>query len=693
MLEPTGTAQPDETNTGGRWWNLAGLGRREGVALAALTLLAAILRLWRLGDLPPGLHVDEAFNMLDARAVLAGWHPAFLPANAGREVLYTYWQALLFGLFGESVVSARLASALVGLLAIPATWAFVRRLPLARAERVALLTAGLTAVSYWHLHFSRFGIRAVAFPLVVTGVMWAWWGLVRPRPSAPSGGGDSGLAGLRDVVVLAVLLGLAVYTHPVGRALAVVPAVHAAYRWLRWRDTRPARVLAAALVGALVVALPAVLFWFEHPWLFTGHAQETSILGAGPAVVAANLAKVLGMFNVAGDPAPWRNLAGRPVFDLPTGILFLVGFANTVYAARRGSEASALILSWSGVLLLPTVFTDAAPNFSRAIGVIPVVFLFPAMALDRLAEAVSQQWGRTLAVAVVVGWLGLSGAWTAYGYFAEWADGPDTPLAFDDDKVALGEYVGERTRNGVGVYLSRRMADHPTVRVAADVPVRGFDPGRGLVLPPEDVGALEDVSAAEYVFLPQEQDAIAWLRERVVTYALGNVGQAQSMTVVASTTHGRYDLAVYRLSEPYFRGSAGGWPSGGTFGERVFTMGAMAPYDRLVHIRPATTITIPLGWGALGPTSTDLNVAVHIVGPDGLTIAQGDGPPLGGSYPTTVWRTGEMIIDLREVRIPDDLPAGRAAIRVGLYDWRTGEPLTTAEGESLVTVGKVQIDP
>lgn len=41
-------------------------------------LITAGLRLWQLDRLPPGLFFDEAFNGVDARAVLAGQNPAAL---------------------------------------------------------------------------------------------------------------------------------------------------------------------------------------------------------------------------------------------------------------------------------------------------------------------------------------------------------------------------------------------------------------------------------------------------------------------------------------------------------------------------------------------------------------------------------------------------------------------------------------
>src|SRR5690606_26128243 len=102
--------------------------RKDWFLLLVLTLLAAGLRFYQLGVLPPGFQFDEAFNAIDAELVLQGDRPLFLPANAGREVLYTYFQATLVALLGLNVTTLRLASAILGLLAIPATYLLYRRI-------------------------------------------------------------------------------------------------------------------------------------------------------------------------------------------------------------------------------------------------------------------------------------------------------------------------------------------------------------------------------------------------------------------------------------------------------------------------------------------------------------------------------------------------------------------------------------
>lgn len=647
----------------------------ELALVIALTLLAAALRLWRIGDLPPGPHVDEAFNILDARAVLEGWRPVFLPANAGREVLYTYLQAPLLALVGDSLGVARLASALVGTLAVPATWWLARGLPLERAGRVGLLAAALLTLSYWHLHFSRFGIRAVLFPLVVALALGVWW-RVRTQPATRPGSRFPA----RGPLALGILLGAAVYAHPAGRGLVVIPVLDAALSWLRWREVRPLRVLAAAVVVAVAVSLPLALYWARHPWLFGGHAQEVSILGGGPEALARNALRVAAMFHLAGDPAPWRNVGARPVFDLAAGALFLYGLwlvAAEAWRPRRRDDAAVLVLVSLIVLLVPTVATDAAPNFSRAIGALPIVVLLPALGLDRLAHRAGARFGRRVAAAAIAGVLLWSGAATLQAYFVRFARDPVTPLAFDADKVALARAMDARAAVGRGAYLSSWAADHPTVRVAAATTPRGFDPAHGFVLPASGPGG------AEYLFLDTEPERAARDALVSVAAAAGYEPEPRTLTLPldaspplapAGWAPPTVEIGAVRL--------AGGEPEP-TPPRAVFGFGpdatrasteALVGLDSWSHaaLRPGAPFTITLTWRSLSPPSRDLTTFVHVVDASGGNVAGADAPPVGGTYPTTWWRPGERVVSRHVATLPPDLPAGAYTLRIGWYDPDTG---------------------
>ncbi|MER3513588.1 MAG: hypothetical protein C4310_03650, partial [Chloroflexota bacterium] len=141
----------------------AGAFNRDWPVVLAIILLAAALRFPALGQAPPGLYQDEAWNGLDALQVLQGARPLYFAANNGREPLFIYLVALAVGALGPSPAAIRLVAAVLGTLTIPATYALGRTW---FNRRVGWLAAAILAITFWHVHLSRIGFRAVALPLI-----------------------------------------------------------------------------------------------------------------------------------------------------------------------------------------------------------------------------------------------------------------------------------------------------------------------------------------------------------------------------------------------------------------------------------------------------------------------------------------------------------------------------------------------
>nr|HID14185.1 hypothetical protein [Anaerolineae bacterium] len=155
-------------------------------ALLLVLLVAAGLRLYRLPELPLGLHYDEAANGILASEIARGIKlPVFIPSYTGKEVLFFYWAALWMKLLGVTGLALRLSAAWTGLATVAATvWAVRELLHGQRdADWVALFTAAFLATSFWHLSLSRYGFRAVTQPLLQALTVGALWrGLRSPSP-------------------------------------------------------------------------------------------------------------------------------------------------------------------------------------------------------------------------------------------------------------------------------------------------------------------------------------------------------------------------------------------------------------------------------------------------------------------------------------------------------------------------------
>ena len=100
----------------------------ELIALTAILLVAAALRLYRLLDVPPGFHFDEAIDLKIALDVLHGARLIYTPEGWGREALYYYPAALMLRLVAYNPLALRATAALFGLALIGVSYALARRL-------------------------------------------------------------------------------------------------------------------------------------------------------------------------------------------------------------------------------------------------------------------------------------------------------------------------------------------------------------------------------------------------------------------------------------------------------------------------------------------------------------------------------------------------------------------------------------
>jgi 4-amino-4-deoxy-L-arabinose transferase-like glycosyltransferase len=490
-----------------RFTSSRSLSQRQQDALALLLILgvAALLRVWQIDRFPPGLFGDEAVNGLDALDALAGRPQVFFPANFGREGLHILIQAQFIRWLGATPLALRLPSIGAGVITALATYWLGREL-LARTRWRGALTplvaALLLSTSYWHVHFSRFGIRGVFTPLLATLAFAAFW-------RAANRVADNRRA-WPWFLAAGLFLGLGVHFYTASRLIPIFLGVYLVVQWAggkvagrRWQVLGSEKrrdggagdnagegyppLLGQALwplVGMAVTALlafaPLGLHFLRTPGSLTQRASAVSLLnpeigGDNPLarLAQAAVANVAQFFwPGAGDQAQFYNLSGRPVFDPLLALLAGAGMVICAVgvwrwlrgprAARtwRPAEGSALLflLLWFPALLVPTMLAvDRFPTLPRALGVLPGVYFYPAIALVALAQRVRQRWLAALLIIAVVAW---HGALTWRDYFQRWAPAPETFDAFEGDIAAAASWLA--THPAEEVYLSADIYRHPT---------------------------------------------------------------------------------------------------------------------------------------------------------------------------------------------------------------------------------------
>ncbi len=144
--------------------------------LVLIIALAAILRLWNLGTLPPSLNWDEVSMGYSAYSIL---HTArdewgqFMPLlfrsyGEWKSPVYIYLLVPFIKVIGLNAWAVRLPAALAGILTVYFTYLIGKKL---YGEKVGLWAAFLLTVSPWHLVLSRPAFEAgVSLTLVLLGI-------------------------------------------------------------------------------------------------------------------------------------------------------------------------------------------------------------------------------------------------------------------------------------------------------------------------------------------------------------------------------------------------------------------------------------------------------------------------------------------------------------------------------------------
>ena len=498
-------------------------------------------------------------------------------------------------------------------------------------------------------------------------------------------------------IISGIFFGLSAYTYLSSRALPILLAAFTVYLALFARDRMRGHwrgLFVSYLVGA-GVALPLMLTLLAQPDLQFRVSEVSGPLDKALQgdwrEVGANAARAIGMFTVQGDSTVRDNWPDRPVFPEPIGAtLFGAGVVIAITKWRQPRYALALI--WIGAMLVPTIVTTGAPNFTRALGALPMVFALPGITVDyalcwlprlvpvrnfkRLARVTSVLIG----VALSGGW-GVNAASTWNDYFNQWPNHPETQFVFQADFAAIAKDLDASDVTDVAVGgLSNDTLDDPSLyllRQRQEVRVRWFDSGS----PIGSGGALvQPYGATARVYIPSLMPVALRLEETLAllapplstTHFRRYVILCSPLSVACGPKGPPLSVACGPKGPPKMQPPKLSW--------RVF-----ADSGLLCDPFPVVPATIGAGdsfeiqtcWQARAPAAYPRRFFLHVIDPaTNRIVAQHDGL----DSPPQFWRSLDVIIQLHPVTIPPDTPAGHYELWLGFYDPITGQRVLQTDG-------------
>ena len=647
---------------------------REWFVIIALLLLAFLLRTAALTRVPPGLHNDEVVDIKTTESVAGGRLAIFFPEDTGHEAVYYYFAAPFVRVFGSTVFAMRLPTIFSSMISLCVIWALTRHL---LGQVVALAALGGLAIVFLPVEFGRIVSHVVMEVPLAALAAYCFW-------RAWSG---SGRRALMLWALSGLWLGLAINAYTAARVLPAIFVTFGVYvlfvdrsEWRRWW-----RGIAITLTVAAVVALPLFLYLVQNPvadqlGFFDVDRPLVELRQGNLAPVIETLFKVLGMFAFVGDPLPYFDVPGRPVFEPVGALLLAAGLLIALWRWRQPEYA--FVVLWFFLSLVPGVLSQPAPSYTRTIGVQVVLFAIPGIAIAALLDRRRNVIVYSALALLFIGNL----VWTAHDYFIVWPAVDTVRFWHQSGLKAVADHLqGDDDTSPVAICVPDHLIDErdPWWKPAwqhmryllqrSDLSLRYYNcadtmvfidgPARYAFPDVADMDALDQFPAYHHFlataspgleFLPDRlgvivhNEHIPTLHQRMAAVAAGStvawapeVGEVDQPARVPVNFEHRVEFLGYTLqpSPPALGGTEGG------------------------HLKPGASFDLVTYWRVTGGLPPQLSQFTHLLNADGAIITQQDRLALTSAS----LRAGDVFAQAHHLTLPGDLAEGEYPLTIGLY--------------------------
>ncbi|MCC6801337.1 MAG: phospholipid carrier-dependent glycosyltransferase [Anaerolineae bacterium] len=654
------------------------MSNRVSYSLAvALLLLGAVLRFTNLATLPAGFSGSEINNIRIAETVRQGRVEVFYNLRGeGREGLY---QAAVTAVTtpGSGIIGYRILSVWLGLLTLALVYVLGTRLfgSLAGLASMALMTVTMAPIV-----LSRQMSPEALLPLFVTAVLAALT-LSLPIPGAQPIRGSRTAA----FAALGVMLGLGLYAHPISLVVTLFSMVFIASIILVRRPLtrRTISFTWFALVIMIVIAMPYVISSLQHPELAA--ARRLLVEDPSKSFVQSFIDGFTGLFLI-GDSNPAVNLPSRPLIDLVSGLIMIVG---GVAAVRGWRESRCSLLLTALVFIAPfSLHAPNSPNFEAYAPLLPLVALFFGLGATTLYHSLPNN-SRRIAALGLVALFAFNIVWLARDLFTHWANLPEMQQVYNTRLGQIAHFIDTTADTTPTVICTSTLKPQINPVTLTDTQLIALMMHRqNAVLRYADCGSaliLTEGGEHEQVIL-LEPSGFAGVNPYLQNWLeLGSVldrpdvpaGTVIDLRVAdaLATRIGGFMTTAPIMFDPQATETAEVVPPPVRFGGNVTFLGYEHSWANVY--RPGDVVPVVTYWRVDGVVPPDLRLFTHILSDPTNIVAQND----PSSVVASQLLPRDIFIQVTYVQLPRRILEGTYSLSVGAYPESTGIRLPVFQGD------------
>ncbi len=333
-----------------------------------------ISALFKLNEIPGEWFGDISILHEYVSRIIDGHWPWGFSLSAGP--FYHYLVAPLILVIGQNYIHYKIASVLVGGLGVYFTYLSAKKLA---GQKIALLTALISSISFWTIVWARVGNSQIAIPLLVSATIFFAEKFTKNND-------------LRYLLAGVFFSSMGLFTYPQTFVLPLLLLL-----WLVFKKKYKMAVF------CVLAFLPATLIIFRVYNIQKDNFSTGYVGSKVPKVqqflqvdtykkMGIRVVRTLGMFHFKGEEGFRTNVSNTTHIDIISSVFLMVGL---YYWLKKDKKMLLLMIITFFIIIIPScspsIYLRETPNNGRTIGVIPFVYLFIASGIYFFYKKISNK--------------------------------------------------------------------------------------------------------------------------------------------------------------------------------------------------------------------------------------------------------------------------------------------------------------